>query len=427
MIENEQKDYSYLDQFIWDSKTRDALFLPTKIRCRYLVNTCLARHDRLEAYIEKKGMADNCLFRPTIVFLFDREGIAHDEADIVSIFSKSLQHDLIMVDLCGSPLTGEELATYHELSIEADFSKETMSDFFESWGKKISLKKCKVYSFDDKEGILFDGISGAYDYILDYTEKKYSLAPEWQELPDELYGRGNSEEYFIQGLCRTDETPYEDYIKTISEYVHNIVDKEIKESGRISISMVMAELKKPPFGFLNNLCTVYVLGLAMRDYTDGRFFWSNELHYDVLDAEHLSNAVAKAMHRAYNYIPTYTEDYIILFDEHIGDFISAIKEIFDIKGEINSPETLRKELRHLLERLDAPLWAYKETLDDRGKQIVDEILNFVRGGDVFEIDDCFCVRNILSKPHKNISLPAAGSLMTPEWKWIWHEDAFCEI
>lgn len=281
------------------------------------------------------------------------------------------------------------------------------------WKTQLYDGQFVVYSTIDPKGRTISNINTLIDVLKSINEARYRLSLETQfDVPDTLYDCknlplgaqcgidektagvykvGNKNLSLENALCGAFGIPEywkKDpslFISKIKTEVDSLIEREFKQSGRISIREIYSLLKSAPYGFMPCNLTAFILGFLLKEYKNGNYSYSdNIIATTLLDANRLKEMIEGIIKLQNNNDTRYKDKYIVALTDEEKAFISASSTIFEIPTPIqDSVENIRSQVRSKLKDLSFPAWVMNYDLDSydlkNSNTSVEELINLFCG------------------------------------------------
>lgn len=472
---------------------------------RYLIPFRPAEGRVLEdtlVYEAKKNAAK----RNTMMVMIRTWKCREDLKSIAEICGKYVDKNTTFLDLSATELSRTTVEEYYRRMLRAEeferlgdtenaqAYKTSAENVFIEWAQSAICGLMVYYDSFHKCGFRTENYEEIRSLLKEHCLRYYPDYPEQLNVPDELlsrynltpwglYGATHREDVFEtepeaerlpsalfapiwteDGQCRSgDETGYTARLK---RDLDGYVEEQLRKNGRVGFAEIFSFLREEPYGFTQNRLSVYLMGALMRSYLFGDYYWTDDVHFEKLDAEHLDNALCKQVKNAYTSVPSLKSDYIVRLDPDTDELLADIEDIFGIKKHSPAVSELRHELRYALEGLVYPLWtllylnagAEIEKIvrlclslanpDDHNAAAEAEL--FAEAGELLkgnpalrsEMKEQFTAARLtegmncfLRKAYgensgidsETLDAYMRKSLITSEWKWIWKEETVSEI
>ncbi len=322
----------------------------------------------------------------------------------------------IIIDASNNILSDKEMEEYIESMAQAEICQKSdrsqsyhysshAADIIKNWIRQIKNGEFKLYSLATNYLQTYHSFSEVLDSLKQIDKSIYPKALEHiREVNDPLWSTSNLAlgvkcgiKQNTEGLFKSkqDATKLELFIgekiwkivnyqkanptNIISEY-KNIIDsnieKSFKESGKISLSEIYEPLKEKPYGFMPCNLTAFVLGFLLKDYTNGKYYWSNGSVTNTLNEDKLSTAINNLLKHE-NLNSAYTPEYIVQMTDDERSFNENSSIIFkQPKGTCLTIENTRMAVRKAILNLEFPLWCLKYAKSNiNQKDKVNEIID----------------------------------------------------
>ena len=149
-----------------------------------------------------------------------------------------------------------------------------------------------------------------------------------------------------------------------------LVEKIIAEnlampSRSVSILEIYNALKNPPFGFMPNNFTAFMLGFLLKEYSGKNFFWSNGLKTEILNTDNLADTIFNVLNFDINHPRNFREEFITIMSREQKAFLDCMASAFNIPPEeCVSIDNVKEKISASLRKLRMPLWFVNNILPE---------------------------------------------------------------
>ena len=376
------------------------------------------------------------------------------------------------------------LSTYcddHDLDGVKEYLEEAYRQLSD-WIDKIRNAEVMIYEGNEEGRKII--VKDYFDVLLKEAQEKYYLSPETMDLNEHMYLSHSIREWVRCGFYELDDEyaqrigdplPGEVFscvwhndddwyadenadekIVQIKKECDRFIDQKLNEEGQIEFKEVFEHLKQPPYGLLSNVIGATICGMIMRSWANKGLSWSNGIHNDALDEEHLVSMIANALSDVKVLNRNRQPEYILRRIDELLPLFKASEKIFSLEQRKNwYAVDLRKAIREKLEMMEFPLWVLNYTeKDDDLKKAVDDYLDMARFISSREVKDESIERlNTLFRNNEDLVLKLKDSIENDmengmkgfleqndlnlesykkyrpdhdEWKWIWKQESLLE-
>lgn len=149
--------------------------------------------------------------------------------------------------------------------------------------------------------------------------------------------------------------------KIVDEHIFNV----FKVTGRISVKEIWDLVKCSPYGFMPCNFSALILGFILKEYTNGKYSWTDGLTTDELGIDKLKESVSEVISLDITPNPRYKEKYIVTLTDEEKKFNESTATIFDISPKYcTSIEQTREQIRKKLKEYSFPIWVLKSDLEE---------------------------------------------------------------
>lgn len=155
-------------------------------------------------------------------------------------------------------------------------------------------------------------------------------------------------------------------IVKIKKKIEEMISYGFEKEGMVSILSIWEEMEKPPFGFMPNSITAFVLGFCLKEYANSNFFWSNGSNNETMSVNKMKQLITNVISYRQNGTKNYKEEYIVMMTPRKREFLKGSSVIFDMsEAQCTSIEGTRDQIRIKMKSYSFPIWCIKYVLDDK--------------------------------------------------------------
>lgn len=422
---DEQKRKS-TSQLLQEADMQSAISLSGALRLRYVLR--YASYSDFKTTINQlRNQEDSLGNKIMAVVTFaknDAESVAIGKAIKETIADES--YHIVFIDASITPFGSDLLEQYvdamansvvnlkQDRGLAAQYESNA-KEVLKKWRGKISNGEFIIYTQDKLDGERAATLDQLYEYLSAIDRKHYSEGLEthgsvndtmWQstslpagveygakEITQGQYRSGNErtklENYIGKEAWKVPEywkkAPYLP-ISKIKIELDKLLQDAFVAGDRISIAQVYDFLqdKNGKYGFMPCNLTAFVIGFLLKEYTDGTYYYSDDLNNDVLNVSKLKEMVSEIIKHQVNPIPRYKDKYIVTTTTEEKAFNEASSNIFKIPINLcSSVEQTRECIRQKMKELSFPIWVLKYVLDSAelktSKDKAEELINDFSG------------------------------------------------
>lgn len=421
-IKNRIKKSATTARLVLDGEIASAIDISGALKQRYMVDSCMeselvAKSNKLRNAVEK-GNHIGLL----IAFAKD-DGESRLVNQRIQSLMESATSPIVIVDASITPLGKDLLGQYVDASANAEYQRsidkklssqytQDAKDVLKLWKSRIEDGEFIVYTSEKPQGVRAASKYELYTMLAEINRKKYPQGLEtgnavtdtmWSanslKLGAECGAKQETRSAFRSGNPKTKLENYigeqawnkDNYwkenphlpISKIKIFVDQLIAKEFKKNGRISIKQIYDELMKPPFGFMPCNLSAFVLGFILKEYANSTYSCSDGMTSDVMSVEKLKEMIDGII--KLQITPSrYKEHYIVASTPEERAFIEAASEVFHIdKKTCSSLEITRERIRNAMKQLSFPIWCLKQLLPKEelktDKQTVEKMIDAFSG------------------------------------------------
>ncbi|MCM1062314.1 MAG: hypothetical protein NC452_18810, partial [Eubacterium sp.] len=171
--------------------------------------------------------------------------------------------------------------------------------------------------------------------------------------------------------------------------VKNRIEKFIEKSfennnGEVSILSLWQEMEKPPYGFMPNAITSFVLGFCLKEYANSNYFWSNHSNTETMTVDKMKQMIGNVVTYRLNGAKNYKEEYIVTMTPSMREFLKGSSAVFGIpEAQCTSIESTRDHVRIKMRGFSFPIWCIKSLLDNESfkssRESVEKAIDYYTG------------------------------------------------
>lgn len=257
------------------------------------------------------------------------------------------------------------------------------------WGQHITNGAFLVYTPENINGTRKSNLTDLYDFLKKYDFQKYPACLEQYSLNGTLYKAYNLAQGVELGINREIKNAYDSKLQKALDDVWNdeqywkdptkqslvivkvknrieeiIAEKFKNDNGEVSIMSILEEMEKPPFGFMPNAITAYVLGFCLREYATKNYFWSNHSNTETMTNKKMKEMIANALNQKSNFSKNYKDEFIVTMTIKVKKFLEGTSAVFGISSSMcTSVADTRNQVRIKMKAFQFPIWCLKYILD----------------------------------------------------------------
>lgn len=282
------------------------------------------------------------------------------------------------------------------------------------WAQNITNGAFKVYTVENKNGTRMANLSDLQNELRKYDIQKYPTCLEQYTLNATLYGAFNLAQGAELGVKEETKSAYhignpnlsienalngawkvpnywEDTSKQslvivkVKKKINEIIEDSFKKNnGEVSILSIFDEMEKPPFGFMPNSITSFVLGFCLKEYANANYFWSNHSNTETMTVDKMKAMISNALAQRTNESKNYKPEYIVTMTPQMRAFLDGSSAIFAIPdSQCTSIEATRDQIRIKMKGFQFPIWCIKYLLDketfESSKDLVEKVIDGYTG------------------------------------------------
>lgn len=276
----------------------------------------------------------------------------------------------------------------------ADGFEQHAKKCLSEWKERISAGAFMLYTPENKNGVRLANLTALQEELKRINHLIYHCGLEQFNLIDNMFMKGplaqgaecginqelkstfkssnpnTSLSTALQGAWQVDRY-WEDQTKKslpivrIKQEVDRIIADGFQNSaGRISILSIFESLENPPFGFMPNNVTAFVLGFVLKEYATTDYFWSNGSTGETMSATRMKQMIANAINQKFSPTTKYRDEYIVEMSIEQRTFLQCTIDAFHIaETQCTSVESARDQVRIKMKELIFPIWCIKYVLD----------------------------------------------------------------
>ncbi len=405
----------------------EAIHIPDEISGRFSLYASSVRE--LQDKIDRVNRrANHELFNVIIIFaLEDQEAL-----QVREFFADNApSSEIIFVDASTSPMGQHIFKRYIEAlalskyyvqkgeQYQARAYQSEAADLLANWKDKISHGFFFVYTQKEPQGKRIANLSALIDELKAINFQRYPYALEQYNATASIYSsksrqfrfgakcgitqelsglflatrEDNSLASALAGAWKVDDKYWEDESKhnlpivKAKLKVEEIISEALSQSSRsASILTIFNVLKNPPFGFMANNFTAFVLGFLLKEYANENFFWSNGQKTEIMNQDKLAEMISNALNYYVNPPKNFHEEFITLMSMEQKAFFLCSASAFKIPSEqCISIDNMKAQISTALQKLRYPAWCIKHLLP---------ALNLSSNSDVLaKVIDAYCEIN----------------------------------
>lgn len=282
------------------------------------------------------------------------------------------------------------------------------------WYQNISNGAFWVYTTDDKNGSRKANVTDLGDWLMRYDQKLYTNCLEQYSLNATLYDAFNLSQGAELGIKQETKSAYkvntakmsienaladawhvDNYwndptkqsalIVKVKKRIEEIIEESfLKNNGEVSILHIYDEMEKPPFGFMPNAITSFVLGFCLKEYATSNYFWSNHSNTETMTIDKMKGMIANTLNHRTNEVKNFKEEYIVTMTAQMRGFLNGSAEVFGIsQAQCTSIESTRDQIRIKMKSYSFPIWCVKYVIAKTGittsKETIEKVIDSYLG------------------------------------------------
>lgn len=400
----------------------DAIQVPPAIKQRYITDS--TGYANFTPTVSKMNALSNQeRFKVLVTFAMDDNEAAQVKQHITKNINMP-QNDLIFIETL-TPMGKDLFAQYVDSMAfskynatkdreQAKHYERQAAAVLKEWQNKLSDGAFMMYDAEHKAGQRKANLADLQESLRVINHQKYYYGLEQYQLNPTLYGAyqmangagfGITQtvsgayappnqkirfEHALEGAWNVDKY-WEDPTKQSLPIVH--IKKKVDEiiqtgfntgTGLVSMSDILDELEKEPFGFMPSSVTAFVLGFVMKEYSISDYYWSNNSNSEAMTVEKMKAMIGNALQQRLSHAKNYKEEYIRSMTPEIRKFLKCTAKAFKIPAiNCGSVEDARDQMRIKMKGLSFPIWCVKYILEDEGiqtsPQLIEQIIDDYTG------------------------------------------------
>lgn len=273
---------------------------------------------------------------------------------------------------------------------QATHYERQAEDVLRNWRSKIVNGAFMLYDAQNTAGRRMATLSDLQDMLMLINHQKYYYGLEQYKLNDTMYGQYQLANGALYGITQTLSGAYGNKVEKaldgawgvekywekpetqslaivhIKKKVDAIIQKGFQTgTGLVSMSEILDELEKAPFGFMPSSITALVLGFVMKEYVVPDYYWSNGSTSEVMTADKMKSMIGSALQQRVNPKNNYKEEFIRSVTPEVRSFLTCTGKAFQIStAYCGSVESARDQIRVKMKGFSFPIWCVKYILND---------------------------------------------------------------
>lgn len=278
------------------------------------------------------------------------------------------------------------------------YEKQAMS-VLKEWQSKIANGAFMLYDPDHKTGQRKANLQDLQEYLRLMNHQKYYYGVEQYQLNATMYAAYQMANGALYGITQTLSGAYSNKNKNMSfenalegawrvekywenpeiqslpiVHIKKKVDAIIQTgfntgTGLVSMSTILDEMEKEPFGFMPSSVTALVLGFVMKEYAISDYYWSNGSNSEVMTVDKMKAMIGNVLQQRISHAKNYKEEYIRSMTPEIRNFLNCTAKAFRIPASnCGSVESARDQMRVKMKGLSFPIWCVKYILHEQQLQ-----------------------------------------------------------
>ena len=383
----------------------EAVHLPDEILGRFSLHASSVQELQEKINRINRRSSDE-LFHVIVTFALEDQEALH----VREFFEGSIQvqeSNLFFIDTSTSTMGRLILERYIEASALSKYNikkgeqnqarafQEQAASLLENWKEKISSGSFTLYSNENPNGKRLPNLYSLVNELKAINLQRYPYALEQYNATTSIYS-GKSRQFKLGAKCGItqeltglflatrednsldsalagawkvdkyweDESKYNLPIVKTKLKVEEIISDALAQNSRsVSVFTIFNTLKNPPFGFMANNFTAFVLGFLLKEYANENFFWSNGRKTEIMSPDKLADMIANTLNFYANPSRNFHEEFITVMSQEQKAFFMCSSEVFKIPSEqCISIENMKEKISEALQKLKFPAWCVKNIL-----------------------------------------------------------------
>lgn len=157
-----------------------------------------------------------------------------------------------------------------------------------------------------------------------------------------------------------------DPISLVKVQLNDLIEKQLKDHGRIPITTIYDFLTNEPFGYLPCNMTAFFMGFLLKEYVSDKYSWSDDISSDNMTLEHMKEMVKEVIDLDITPNLRYRPKYIVTMTPEEKAFIEGTSIAFGIpKESCSSVESSRNRIRSKMkDSLSFPIWTLEQIMGE---------------------------------------------------------------
>lgn len=345
-------------------------------------------------------------------------GVSKNAAESVTITKKiqkyiAQNNDLIFIDCGKSPLTDELFDKWVENMAISSYNTgkdhQTATQYnnyanqiLSKWGANIRQGQFVLYSQSHPSGENIQSLEALNVELRNIDRKRFelslechfrSISPWWVSsnlplgaecgitriLKGTYTNTGASLKTQLSNSWETSnywELHPSEPISRIKIKLNELIERRLKDDGRISIQEIYSFLTNPPFGFLPCNLSAFFMGYLLKEYVDDKYSWSDNNTSDNMSLDRMKGMIDEIIKNDKVPDSRYHDKYIVAMTPEEKAFAQGTATAFEIpKSNCSTVESARNQVRGKMKEYSFPTWTLKYVLSYQSLQCPVEVID----------------------------------------------------
>ena len=416
-FENNKKEFlnEKVTSLIAKGELEDAITLPPALSMRYVLK-CVGPDSLVQTINQLRNQELSFGNRILLVAAFARND--EESASVVKLIREKIldqSYHIQFIDTTSTTLGLSALEQYAENmayskcyagkdnNLAADYDRKA-KEILNSWKNRIVDGEFTVYSNTCIRGERAANFNELIDLLKQINLQKYPLCLEsFMNVTETMYSVsslkqgvacGAKEEVsgaFRSGNAATklenalsdawkipkywEGTAASKPIGRIKNEVENLISKEFKTSGRISIKEIYMILSTGTYGFMPCNLTAFMLGFLLKEYAIDSYQWSDGQTSNQMSVTKLQEMIDEIIKQQITPNARYKDKYIVAMTDEEKAFNECSSKVFDIPlDQCISIEQTRTRIRMRMRDLAFPIWCVKNVINANSYETPTDVL-----------------------------------------------------
>lgn len=336
-------------------------------------------------FLFAKNEAEQGKIKEAVAAIFSKAG----NRCIVVDFSELPFTDALYEKYIKSKARETYFSTMSNQRSQFDLAKQTTSGIIEDWSRKLFSTSMRVYSAPDKS-VQRMNVAELRKEFAEINSSFYGSGLEEITQNDKLFAETGFKGTIAQMAMGKIPVPANfSYVKNLSEklvkdgiwnspkywesqpahpvskmkrLINEIMDRDFDSSGMVSIETIWNELKKPPFGLLPNIGSVFLLGFLLSEYANGTYY-KRDSNNNTVALYH--EGLAELIYGTVKGLQNAKGQFIVKRTPEQIEFCQVTGEIFKIaQDKRNSVDDIAKNINNYLSQNKYPMWTMRYFIDE---------------------------------------------------------------